>query len=382
MGDDERVETGPAEDHACLPLELCQDDTHPIAREESQTVTVPEAALDDPLRWPRYCIGRRVSGHMQLALYLPSGTSRTRYTPFTADHYRRYMEAAERPMPDIASSGTWGPSEQWTLPVCRLDEQESGERHLVFDGGSAPRRTFTVFGLSASQPGWERFLKRTLMAFPNEHCEWGQLQTVYLDFFLGTTRIGLNERNQPPPVSSGGANWPHYPDEVPAARRQVPADPHRTSVVCISYAALNREWAGRNGTRRATEEQIDAGFTNLNHQAGTLYHEFGHIFHFLRNSQIPHEERAHRPPILDNDSRGGLFDEYRAAAYSSAGRSQGPTEGVAEAYRSRLQGHRPSGPADLARRVSEALDQAGLPTQTSVTRAQRQIAEYVRQQGW
>ena len=340
----------------CCPAALGDDEAHPVAREGRQPITVASGIEDDPRRWPRYAKGLRIGNRVHLHLYQPGASARDRHIPFTARHYQRFLEAVNRPNPDIRSAGTWGEYKDWTLPVCRLVDVSPRERHLVFEGDSGPRRTFRVFNLSTAQPGWLRYLKRTLMALPAEHCEWGRLQSIYLDFFVGTSRIGLGARGQPPSVASGGANWPYYPpdppppeDESPRERarrearaqrrdaRRVPADPSRTGALCITYAALNRMWAGQDGSAAPSEEEMDAAFRDLGPQAGTLYHELGHIFHFLRRDALPPAEQPRRDAIFDNDDPGGLFDRYReVSGYSTAARSQGPTEGVAEAYRSRM----------------------------------------------
>ncbi len=381
MGDDECIESvTPSEEHACRPVQLQRDNPALVSRETAQQLTLSTPSAAEIARWPRYCVLRRTSGSRGLFIYRPEASARQRYMPFSGLEYSTYLRAVGRQMPSIDNGGSWGPSTTWDLPLCHFQDNAAGERELIFD--TSHTYTFRIFNLCAGQPSWERYLKRTLMGFPIEHAQWGRLRSVYLDFFVGSLRIGLNSQGTPPRVASGGAYWPNYHPSVPVGRRRVRAQEDLTGVLCMSYAALNRPWAGRRGRTAASESQIDLAYNNLRQTAFTLYHEFGHIFHYLRPAAMPSEERVPHRAITRNAQRNGPFDRYRVATYSTAGASQGTTEGVAEAYRTRLQGHTLRGDAALRTEVDALLDQARMPTRESAARAQQGIMNHVRREGW
>ena len=222
-------------------------------------------------------------------------------------------------------------------------------------------------------------VERTLMAFPIEHLEWGRLERVYLDFIVGTSIIGIihdrRGRAHLPRVCSGGANWPHDHSG---------ADTGGVGTVCATYSALNRPWGShRIRTLPTTDAEIDTAMDNREQVAGTLYHEFGHIFHYLRpgRDRIPGSERDRMQAIRDNNGAGGLWDRHRVACGygASDGASQGFGEGFAEAYRVRLEGRSLRGSA--AADVNRALDAGGVPTSASAARAHRSIRDHLARHG-
>lgn len=391
MGDDERTSTPEApataqaadddEHGGCCGLSLGDDEATDVARDAPQRIVTTCPDADTVRRLPRYAIFRRVarsSGDAGRRVRIYGRPLAQRDEDLTAEGYLDYLGCIGRSNPRIDDSSTWGNAEQIRLSVSHLVDEPAGERRLVYDPSAGHEWTFDVYNLVDVQTGWRRNLERTLKAFPIQFLRLLRLRIIFIDFFVGNELIGVPERRiargrlggplgrSGAQVISGGANWPFWTDAV---------DVGGDSGVCITYSALNRPWT-RN-YRGLDDDGIDERFSSAHlrrNVLGTLYHEAGHIFHFVwgHRGELPESERG-RNARATRDS--ALWDTYREeSGYNVANR---PTEGFAEAFRRRLQGasHPPEVSTEVRRRVDEALDALGVPTLASVVRAHGAIVD-------
>ncbi len=226
------------------------------------------------------------------------------------------------------------------------------------------------------------------MLFPIEYLRAGSFGTLYLDFWVGNLRLGPDAA-----VGTGGANF-FLGQRTPPGLS--PPDPTQVNGVCVTYAALNRTWwHHRNpGIPTLNDAEIDASFNDPDKVAGTIYHEFGHLYRQYRKRR---EDFPNRPDTEEDGEEfnrelqywqrinhaghaaiGGLWDRYREAiGYSrGGGLSQGPGEGFAEAFRKRMQGEAAGG-RSLQTEVEQVLDEIGMPTLESVRAARAAISRYL-----
>jgi hypothetical protein len=368
------------DDLACCAVELPQrcDPPRPCARsydrQESQRFVLSCPNAEEMRRWPRYIMARKVQRATHLYVYQP-GHPHTALREFTRDDFHDYLECAGR-NPDIANAATWGPSQTITVPVCRLADDGDGRRRLVWEPARGIQWTWEVYNLDSSQPQWRPLLERTLKRFPIEFLRAIRFRTIYLDFRVGTLRIGVGRTNQAA-VGDGGTNW--------GLGGGSPADPSRVSAVCVSYAALNRPWTESGHALDASDADIDASFNDVSRTAYTIYHEFGHLYANCprQPEQIedPAElarQRSYHEAIAREMRRSPpeqcLWLRYNhAIGYDlSGGLSKGKGEGFAEAFRKRMDGTSVGGGA-IRNEVENALDHLGLPTLESVNEARAAI---------
>jgi hypothetical protein len=353
MGDDERTTGTTGTELGCQEIGGEGSGERAVCREAPQTVTVSTPDPEEVRRWPRIAVFRDGPSGRGLYLYR-SGE----LTAFGTEQHETWQAVVGRTTPDIHDASTWGSMTPWSLQVSALREGE--ERSLYFDGSAT--WDFEIYNLGSCQPGWERMLKRTLMAFPIEHLRWARLKSVYLDFVVGSLQIGPSAN-----VRSGGINWAFY---------NTPADPAHVSAVGVSYAAMNRPWGDDEIRELPPDDRIDPTYDDRSLRAATLYHEFGHIFHHLRPRHgLPRDEARRRAPIGAGNGTGGLWDRYRTASgYGGrGGQTQGFGEGFAEAYSHRMQGRAFRATGTLLAELDDTMKRAGMPSLESVRGVQRQI---------
>jgi hypothetical protein len=337
-----------------------EDDGHQVAPEEMQTIWVPTADMDDIRRWPRYSIPRSRDGHNYLAIYDPNLTGRHRLRPLTADGYTAYLRSTNRQDPNIQDSATWGRSVRLTLTVSSL--QTSGSQTtLEFNSSSGNRWEFEIYNLDDSQPNWREIITKKLMVLPIQHLRIVQLKTVFLDFMVGTSRMGAAAA-----VGSGGANWT-YGTRV--------ADPNKLAGIGMTYSALNRAWGDPRRYADAllpeSDDAIDQAFDDRGIPIFTIYHEFGHLFinTARRRADYSSQEayQADVDVVQQIRANQDLFDRYRVSSgyATGGGQSQGWGEGFAETYRKWMQGS-PLGGGQDGSDVQTLLLRLGFPTPASV----------------
>jgi hypothetical protein len=297
---------GTSEDGCGHTAEPLDTDQAPVAvpPEADTTLTLPADPLDAVRRWPRYTFSRRRAGRVVVCLLNPLASGTARITPFTTEMFAEYLAAMEQPERSGRDRSTWGVPHPIELKVSRLERPEGGgASRLVFDDATA--FPITVYNLDPSQPAWERILRRTLAIVPIEHLTEIGLRSVFLDFRVGTNRIGPRA-----PVGSGGTNW---------GSRATGIDPEGRPAICTTFAALNRAWGHHDRPASqlpANDDAIDAAFAEPGYLFDTFYHELAHRFTPGPNS---------------------LWDQYRRAI-NYDGESDGPGEGFSEAYRQRMSG--------------------------------------------
>ena len=315
--------TDSTEPHACAPegdhvMHLAYD--------------TPEEMRD----WPRRVRARR-NAHpargehaVELYLYYPDNPEDLKQIHFTADMFQRWLD--NRGETRRASSvDTWGPKTTINFQVSKFNE--AGE--FVFDPNAADARVpIDVYNLDASQPKWRRLLERSLAILPIQHVTNANLKSIFLDFRVGTNRIGPAS-----PVGDGGTNWrlrnrTRRGVETRSATRGI--DVNGTSCVCATFASLNRAWGQRDVADSAlpTERGIDTAFDDPEYVTFTFYHELGHLLDYGGHTRNVILEGTRRLPAGE---RNALWGRYRDAI-NYDGESDGAGEGFAEAYRQRLLG--------------------------------------------
>jgi hypothetical protein len=416
---------------SCVPVDLGPSRGPRVARERGQTVTTLCFGRDEILNWPRYAVGKAagVASWARLSIYRIGQPRGQQFLPIGQSELGDYYAVLGRE-PDRANQDTWGSSERFTVRVCQLQDipraegvASEGARRIHFDRDNGPTWEFTVWGLPQSQNMWRRMLKRTAMGFPVEHLMAGNFRTIFLDMVVGGTLGVVNDEtgNAARTSQRQQIRTIHVADG--GAQMRETADPRARNVVCISYAAMNRPWWDtQSRPLPGAEADIDSAYSPQT-VADTMYHECGHLLDFYNattargaTAEAQAESRRLRPIRSDHEANG-LWDRYRAVVYG-AGVSQGPGEGLAEAYRVRLKGithlaatrrarenqrrrrqqerrragdRTPEPPteqavldadAEIAAAVGRAFDAAGMPSADSCRDAQAAIDAFVRDQGW
>jgi hypothetical protein len=344
---------------------------HRVAPEETQTISVLSEEGDDIRYWPRYAIARkRADGSLYLVLYNPNLTGAARTRTFDAADYETYLRVTNRQHTDLRNSATWGTPERFiNYKVCSLVTREGGQTELVFDASSQdPHWTVDVYSLDPVQQKWSKLLRKTLMMMPIQHLRVMHLQTILIDFFMGTERVNSSG------LCSGGGNWPIVGSVL---------DRNKVAGAGITYAALNRAWGDHNNRAPlpTSDSEIDSSFDRGSIYASTIYHECGHLF-ILTNRRredfdTQEEFEASRDQLQQIRDHQGLFNDYKVDS-EYRGTSQRWGEGFAEAYRIFLMGGRlRAGPnhsgATSPAEVTQLMLELGFPTSRSAQQAARDV---------
>lgn len=353
---------------ATAPLVEESTDPHPCAPGEDNAVHLAYDTPEEMRGWPRRIRARRNEHRrpgehaVELYLYYPTNPADTRQIHFTSAMFQSWLDARGETR-NSAAVATWGTK---TTVEFQLSKIVDGE--LVFDTAAADaRHSLDVYNLDSSQPKWRRFLQRSLAILPIAHVQAANLKSIFLDFKVGTNRIGPRA-----PVGDGGTNWRVRIGADGARTATTNIDADGCSTVCATFAALNRTWGERDVADAALPDEagIDAAFDDPAAILFTPYHELGHLLDYGGATRGAALAAGRLSASLRND----LWDRYRQAiAYD--GESDGPGEGFAEAYRQRFQGQsfaarRSTLAADVTERtireMNEAFHSLGIPSAESV----------------
>jgi hypothetical protein len=371
-----------AESDACgaaVPLVTDSTDPHSCAPEGEHVMHLAYDTPEEMRDWPRRIRARR-NAHpargehaVELYLYYPDNPEDLRQIHFTADMFQRWLDNRGETR-NARAVATWGEKTPVEFKFSKFNE--AGE--FVFDPAATDARlSIDVYNLDASQPKWRRLLERSLAILPIQHVRDANLKSVFLDFRVGTSRIGTNV-----PVGDGGTNWKlrirtRRGVETRTATRGI--DPEGCSAVCATFASLNRAWGQRDvaDADLPTESGIDTAFDDPAYVTFTFYHELGHLLDYGGHTR---GARTAAGP-LNASARNALWGRYRDAI-NYDGESDGAGEGFAEAYRQRMLGdafaarHSRLDAATTSttiREMNEAFDSLNMPSLAAVNRARAAI---------
>ncbi|MGE0712859.1 MAG: hypothetical protein AB7N76_34530 [Planctomycetota bacterium] len=337
--DDERADEGADSGGAVCAEENCHGEAErpepeplPVGLGEAHPLVFAGGEDDEHARWPRGTFFWRDA----LWVYRPEVSEGERWFQLEDAHIEEYYAAAGY-TPRARDKTTWGAQRTLALRTARLEPHADGRRRRLVLDERCEVWEWDTYNLH--EESWARLLERNLPVFPIEFLRATNCRTLLFDFHVGNLSVGVTAN-----VRSGGTNWVLAHNDA--------IDPAALSGLCMTYAALNRAWFPNSDAHEGPSlTDLEAPFASGLNGPFTIYHEFGHIYgasayrrgtddHESQPAWLEERRYMRRTGALGRGHEDGLWDRFRVSSgYArGAGQTQRPGEGLAEAFRWRLEG--------------------------------------------